>query len=142
MPAFTVKEVAGRKEWDGQHGTMVTYTMDVATEAGATVRVQMNQKPASPAPTAGQVIDGTLDDSNPNFPPKLKKSQQAAGGGFASGGRMDPETQARIVRQHSQKMSLQLAALKVQTGEWTAVTAPEVQKLIDFFHADAWGAKP
>lgn len=61
MSAFTVKELVTTKEWEGQHGPMVTYTLEVTDPAGQSQRVQMNRKPTSAAPSVGQILNGTLD---------------------------------------------------------------------------------
>lgn len=87
MPSYTIREVIGQPNaWSSQKGgPMLSYSLDVTGDDGFTGQVELNQKDSTPAPTVGQVIDGTLDKSNPKYAPKLKKAPPQ-GGGFGGGG--------------------------------------------------------
>lgn len=90
MPSYTIREVIGQPNaWSSQKGgPMLSYSLDVTGDDGFTGQVELNQKQATPPPTVGQVVEGTLDKSNPKYAPKLKKTppQSFGGGGQRSGG--------------------------------------------------------
>lgn len=106
MPAYTIEQVTGQREWAGKDGgTFVSYKL-VLKDVGP---AELTQKPSTPAPTVGQVVEGTLEPpKNPAFPPKLRKAQQG-GGGFRG---KSPEDQRMIVHQHSQTAAIQFFAAK------------------------------
>jgi hypothetical protein len=81
MSNYTVGSVVGKREFETKNGPLVSYKMQVTGDDGFSGIAELVQKPATPAPTEGQTIEGTLDKSNPQFPPKLKKAQQGQGGG-------------------------------------------------------------
>src|SRR5207237_291267 len=98
----------------------------------------------TPAPQPGEVIDAELINTNPNFPPKLKKITQppaARSGGF----QRDPKDTAQIVRQHSQHMAILWIATIQKEGRGPAEGEDRTEwlrKMIDWFHRDAENAQP
>jgi hypothetical protein len=84
--------------------------------------VEWGKKDTSPPPTPGQVVEGTLDHSKPQFPPKFR--QHWAGGGVttstvptaSSPVDRDPtlliDTRGHAIqRQHSQEMALRFVSI-------------------------------
>lgn len=144
MPAFTVAEVIGEpRDWQSKYGPMKSYRVAVKNGSSDEAEVvELSQKPDTAAPTVGQALEGEIVPSqNPQFPPKFKKAQQG-GGGFSGGGGMSPEREKRIVRQHSQSMSIETLKLAVdcginlQVGSVSDVVA-KVRQLSDVFDKDA-----
>jgi hypothetical protein len=131
---MTISKVLGSREWNGQHGPMVTYKIELEGHGPA----ELNQKPTSPPPQEGQSIFGDLQPGREGFPPKLKKAQQNS---FGGGGK-SPEQQKSIVRQHSQEMALRFLAtssFSPQADNEANIGAclKMVKRLTDWFEKDA-----
>ena len=115
---------------------MVTYKIVLEGHGPA----ELNQKPETPAPQVGQSIFAELQpNSNPSFPPKVKKVQQ---GGFGGGRGRSPEETKSIVRQHSQEMALRALTLAHAMGISLKVNDDDsffvqVEKVTDWFEKDA-----
>jgi hypothetical protein len=86
MSNYTINSVTGKREFESKFGPLVSYKLTISGDDGYNGEAEMTRKPESAPPEAGQTIEGTLDKSNPKFPPKLKKAQGAGGFGGASGG--------------------------------------------------------
>lgn len=119
MPSYTIREVIGQPNaWSSQKGgPMLSYSLDVTGDDGFTGQVELNQKDSTPAPTVGQVIDGTLDKSNPKYAPKLKKAPPQ-GGGFGGGGPRAGKSKAdqdSIERAVAYKGAVDLVAAMLQS---------------------------
>lgn len=98
MPNYTVTDINGKREFTTKQGhPLVSYKLMLTGDDGFSGAAELSQKPETPAPTNGQVIEGTLDKSNPQFPPKLKKAQQAQGGPPRGKGKQDDAAIARAV---------------------------------------------
>jgi hypothetical protein len=80
-------------EYQTNYGTMVKYILSLEGEADG---VEIGQKPDTPAPKAGDVLDGTIESTK--YGKKFKKTPQATGGA-RSGYTPDPATQVSIQRQ-------------------------------------------
>lgn len=133
--------VSEPREWSSQYGDMKTYTVKVEGDEAA---YQLNKKAASAAPTIGQeiVVETVTPDPEGKWPAKLKLAAPNKGG-FNGGGGMSPEREAKIVRQHSQGMALQYAAIKQAQGTLPDDFKPsDLFKIADLFDHDANGAKP
>jgi hypothetical protein len=125
--SFTVEQVVGRKEWEGQHGPMVDYKLMLV---GESEEVQLTQKPSTAPPAPGLTLNGEVVQQN-GFR-KFKKEQQQAGG--RGGGGRSPAEQAAILRQGAQTRAInyvlmlnQLGAIpSVENGYW-----PLVQRIAD-----------
>ena len=67
---------------------MRTYSLELQEAGDASapiVKAEINQKPKTPAPMAGETLSGTIQpNQNPDFPPKFKKESKE-GGGFSGG---------------------------------------------------------
>jgi hypothetical protein len=81
MSTYTIEGVTGTREFESKNGPLISYKLTIKGDDGYQGPAEIAQKPATPAPTPGQSIEGTLDKSNPKFPPKLKKAMGAGGGG-------------------------------------------------------------
>lgn len=121
MPNYTIREVIGQPNaWNStKGGPMLSYSLDVTGDDGFTGQVELNQKQTTAAPTVGQVIDGTLDRSNPKYAPKLKKTPPQGGGGPRSGaGRpRDPAERESIERSVAYKGAVDLVAAMLSHPE-------------------------
>lgn len=147
---YTVEEVVGSREWEGNYGKNVDYTIALV---GVPEQVRLTQKPETPAPKAGDEIDVMLED----FPPAqvekfsalatmkkaVKPKQQFGGGGFGGGAprQEDPKRNAGIVRQHSQDMAIQVIRLALELSimekpEDMKALLTEVRRTADYLDAD------
>lgn len=140
MPTYTVEQVIGEPtDWQGQSGPMKSYKLKVSGEERV---VELSQIPKTAAPTVGQVIEGHIEEPKGNFPPKLRKAQQGNWSGGQGGGGMSPEREKRIVRQHSQSMSIETLKLAVDCGinlgaNDVAGLVQKVKVLADVYDQDA-----
>ena len=98
--SMTISKVLDRREWSGQHGPMVTYKVELEGHGVA----ELNQKPSTPAPQAGESVFGELQPGREGFPPKLKKVQQNSFGGRGD----SPEQRRSIERQVAAKIAADL----------------------------------
>lgn len=120
---FTVKRVAGSKEWESKFGPMVSYTVDLTGPDGKMVGgVEINQKPSTPAPSEGQSLEGRLEETK--FGLKFKKENTGSFGGGSGGGnktfKRDPRETEMIVRQTCLKAATELTVgLSPQSVEET-----------------------
>ena len=127
-----IEAVHGSHEWTGGHGTFIAY--DLELEGGK--RVEMNQKPETPAPTVGQIIYGDLVEQGGRF--KLKKAQRQDGATSMPAPAGD--VQRSIVRQHSQEMALQHCRNLGLIGKLPDTYSVEnLRPIIDWFERDAKG---
>lgn len=117
-----------------EHGEFKSYKVDLAGPEGLHAGVELFQKAASPAPRVGQTLDGQIEQGK--YGPKFKKTPKPFGAG---GVRVrDPRESAMIVRQHSQDMALQYAAIRQQQGQLPAdFSLQQLGVIADWFDADA-----
>lgn len=118
--------------------TMVSYRIVVETADGSEQppkgqksysRVELVQKPETPAPKAGDQLDGDIEvrkygENNEKEDLKFKKAQRGGGGGGRSWKPRPDDSpvvyadrQAKIAAQHSQNMALRVLELAAQTNE-------------------------
>jgi hypothetical protein len=109
MSNYTVEGVTGTREFESKNGPLISYKLTIKGDDGYQGPAEIAQKPATPAPTPGQSIEGTLDKSNPKFPPKLKKAMGAGGGGRPPMGKSKAD-QDSIERAVAYKGAVDLAA--------------------------------
>jgi hypothetical protein len=139
MATYTVEAVVGEpREWEGKFGKNLSYTLALSGREGV---VELSQRPETPAPKAGDSIEGELVPSQGDFPPKLKRAKPQNGYGGGGGG-MSPEREKRIVRQHSQSMAIETLKLAVTGGlDLGCATVSEVvskvKQLADVYDKDA-----
>lgn len=137
MPTdYAVLAQVNRREWKGNHGPMVDYTLDVESEKGKG-RAVLTQKPETPEPLPGQTIfgdivpeeipkrDGTTftkyklkkaqrdEGAVPSGPHRLRPSQSIPSG--PSGGNADDRSE-RIERQSALKVVASLAQAVATAG--------------------------
>ena len=132
---YTVLNVVGDpREWEGRYGKNLSYTVALKDVDGV---VELSQKPETPAPKAGDELTGEITPSSGNFPPKFKKDKPQGGGNWSGGG-MSPEREKKIVRQHSQHMALQYAAIHATQGKLPdEFSLGDLFKIADQFDKDA-----
>lgn len=161
---YTVKSVTGPKEWHGRSGPMHSYKLDLDNEGVLERQVELNRKPTSPAPEVGQLVAGSLEETN--FGTKLTldfdRTRELQGGrhGFSRGSseartgskgswqresERDPERAARILRQHSQGLAVQMVEFLNNIGSFDGTPAyvelqKELIKWTDWFDEDAYRA--
>jgi hypothetical protein len=143
MAAYAVLEASGPRQWEwpkdsGQFNHDWTLKLQ-GVEKPAILTI----KPNTPPPEPGHTMDLTLE-VHPKFEDKLKARRQGQGGMFGGARPEDPARARRIVRQHSQEMSVRLYLGLVAQG---AIDAPasaseafeRVKALSDAFERDAMG---
>jgi hypothetical protein len=131
MSNYTVGSVVGKREFETKNGPLVSYKMQVTGDDGFSGIAELVQKPATSVPTEGQTIEGTLDKSNPNFPPKIKKAQQGQGGAPKGKSKQDEEAIARAV---AYKGAVELAcATPPQDDTKVRNNAEQMEKLVERF---------
>lgn len=140
MPTFTITEVTGPREWQSKYGPMNSFTLSLEGHDGP---VEMSQKQTTTPPLVGSTVDGDIVPAqDPKFPPKLKKAQPAGGGNWSGGGGgMSPDREKKIVRQHSQSMSIETLKLAVDCGinlevSDVAALVKKVKVLADVYDGD------
>lgn len=122
MPTYTVQEIKSKREFNTKHGNqLVSYKIDVRGDDGFNGVAELTQKPETKAPEPGQAIEGTLDRSNPQYPPKIKKTPQ--GGGRPGGGKSKAD-QDSIERAVAYKGAVDLACASIELWP-SAYNAPE-----------------
>ena len=116
MPGYTVMEVDLPREWEGQYGKMLSYDMTVSGPDGQ-VKCELAQKPETPAPKEGDLIQGTIQPGKNGYPGKLKKEKPQQGG-FSPGKpkQRDPGERNSIERQVAYKGAVELAVAVAGTG--------------------------
>jgi hypothetical protein len=109
MSNYTIKSIAGKREFESKFGPLVSYKLDITGDDGYEGEAEITRKPESPAPTQGETIEGTLDRSNPRFPPKLKKAPGGPPRSGGSGGSRPAKDSDSIERQVAYKGAVELA---------------------------------
>lgn len=89
MKDYQVIRADHKEDWSGNYGPMATYSLElqeVGDGSGNTRQVEMNQKPTTAPPSAGETLSGTITpNSNPDFADKFKKEFIKEGGFSAYG---------------------------------------------------------
>lgn len=135
----TLTLVSVPREYETKFGPMKSYTVKVEGDETA---YEISRKADSGAPNVGQKIEveSVTDMSGGKYPPKIKLAYSKGGGG---GGGMTPQREAQIIRQHSQGMAIEWAALAHTRGTLPdGFKLADLTQIIDWFDADAKGAKP
>jgi hypothetical protein len=120
MSNYTINSVNGKREFESKYGPLVSYKVTITGDDGYNGDAEMTRKPESPAPTAGETIEGTLDKSNPKFPPKLKKIPGMGGAPGRAPGRSNKDSQS-IERQVAFKGAVELIVATLDPSD----TMPE-----------------
>lgn len=133
MPlTVTAIESSKDKELPGK-GTFTSWKLTVTDGTTETAGAELFQRKDSVPPTVGQVIDGTLEQSQ--FGWKVKKTaKMGGGGGFRP---RDPKETAAIQRQHSQEMAVRWTAIAQSRGLLPeSFTIQNLKQVIDWFERD------
>lgn len=126
MSNYTITAVNGQREFDSKYGPLVSYKLTITGDDGYEGEAEMTRKPESPAPQQGETIEGTLDRSNPRFPPKLKKAQ---GGGAPRGGGRPNKDSDSIERQVAYKGAVEMAVAFAGNADEGKKLLPELFEL-------------
>jgi len=130
---YEVKHVSGPKEWQGSHGPMLSYKLDLDNNGVLERQVELNRKPESRAPAVGELLALDLEETNYGTKAKLdfdrtkelsqptlqtgsQETSTGSTGGWQPESERDPERAARILRQHSQEMAIRAIDLKIRNG--------------------------
>lgn len=116
MSIYEITSVNGRREFDSKYGPLVSYKLTIKGDDGFQGDAEMTRKPESPAPREGEQVEGTLDKSNPKYPPKLKRAQGSAGGGGRAPGRSNKDSES-IERQVAFKGAVELIAATLDSSD-------------------------
>lgn len=130
MTVFLIEAVEEAGTWTGQYGPMVTYKVALKPEGdGPRVLGNMNQKPTTPAPRAGETIEATIErpKEGSNFLPKVVKTAPQRGGG--GGGGKSPEERRSIQAQHAQKAAVDIVRIAIDTGQKAEDVATRVTQV-------------
>lgn len=120
MSNYTITSVNGKREFESKYGPLVSYKLTITGDDGFEGEAEMTRKPESPAPQAGETIEGTLDKSNPKFPPKLKRAPGGGGGGGRAPARSSKDSES-IERQVAFKGAVELIVATLDPAD----TMPE-----------------
>jgi hypothetical protein len=115
MSIYTVEAITGNREFESKYGPLKSYKVKISGDDGFSGEAEITQKPTTAAPTVGQAIEGTLDKSNPKFPPKLKKAQVQSGG-FSGGGKPNKDSKS-IERQVAFKGAVEIVVAMLGAGQ-------------------------
>lgn len=104
MTDYQVVRADHKEDWSGKFGPMSTYALElqeVGDGSGNSRQVEMNQKPSTAPPQAGETLSGTItSSSNPDFADKFKKefkeSSFSGGAERKSGGTFKPRDPSEI----------------------------------------------
>lgn len=117
MPnTFTVRHAEKKKDVEGRHGPMQVIAMNLQTPAmDEAVWVEWFTQASTPLPADGSTLEGALTRDQYGW--KFKKAAQSnSGGGQRGSFKEDPAKTVRILRQHSQHMSLKAVELAIGLG--------------------------
>lgn len=113
-------------EFEGKFGKTLKYTLMLE---GEQTSVELNQKPATPAPKAGDVITGTIEEGP--YGRKFKKESQS--GGFGGNGKPDPATQKAIIRQNALTNAVNYCIAKTQSDKTYELSGKHIVEVATFF---------
>ena len=122
MSIYTITSVNGRREFESKYGPLVSYKLTIKGDDGYEGEAEMTRKPESTAPQQGEQVEGTLDKSNPKYPPKLKRAPGGSPGGVprSGGGRTSKDSES-IERQVAFKGAVELIVATLDPAD----TMPE-----------------
>lgn len=101
---YTIENSMKSGEFSGKFGKMYKYSVKLS---GVDTAVEINQKPDSPEPKVGDIIEGTIEDTQ--WGKKFKKTSV----GF-TGSKNDPNTRKEIIRQNSLTNAVNYVIAKAQ----------------------------
>lgn len=145
MPEAIIQSVDGQREWTGNYGAMIDYSLTIES-GGKTGQVYITKKPDSPAPQAGESFDYEVVKQDKHGT-KIKRVFDSPYAGPTSNAAptSSPSQSARnesIERQVAAKCAAQVVAADVASGKLAIVGAPlEFDKLTNAFHNTIRGYK-
>lgn len=113
-------------EFEGKFGKTLKYTLMLE---GEQTSVELNQKPTTPAPKAGDTISGTIEDGQ--YGRKFKKETQS--NGFSGGTKSDPAIQKAIIRQNALTNAVNYCVAKAQLDKNYKLEGKEVIQVATYF---------
>jgi len=122
--SYKVENSMKTGEFDSKYGKMFKYTVKFE---GETDTVEIVQKPDSPEPKTGDVLEGAIEDTQ--YGKKFRKEKPAFNGAKVS--QRDPETQRYIMRQNALTTATNRGVCKAQELCKYAKSAKEVNKILD-----------
>lgn len=132
MPEATIKSVDGQREWSGNFGPMIDYTLTIES-GGKTGPVYITKKPDSPAPEAGESFDYEVVKRD-KFGTKIKRvfdtPYTADNGSSLKAGPSQAARNESIERQVAAKCAARVVAAYVASGK----TPPAAADVTDEFH--------
>lgn len=155
MPDYRVIRADHKEDWSGKFGPMSTYALElqeVGDGSGNSRQVEMNQKPSTAPPQAGETLSGTItSSSNPDFADKFKKEFKeggfSGGGGSKGGGTFKPRDPSEIAgARHAHNLlvaahsfpPLEYENAPSQSGPEARIVSPHaIQRRIDDLEAFA-----
>lgn len=126
MSVYTVEAIVNEREFESKYGPLKSYKVRIKGDDGFSGEAEITQKPTTAAPQAGQEIEGTLDKSNPKFPPKLKKAQMNGGGGGFKGGARSAKDSDSIERQVAYKGAVEMCVSFAEDASEAADMLPDL----------------
>jgi len=110
-------------EYAGQYGQMIKYAVKFEDQNEA---VELSQKPETPAPKTGDVLEGEIEDTKWG-----KRFKKARVGGYGS--KSDPEVQKAIIRQNSLTNAVNYCIAKSQTNKKYELSGKHIIQVATFF---------
>jgi hypothetical protein len=101
MPSYKIIAAMKTGTYQGAHGEMYKYTVQLEGEADT---VEVSQKPDTPAPQPGETLEGSIESTQYG---KRFKKEFKGGTGFSGGRVNSPEDRASIERQVSLKAAVE-----------------------------------
>jgi len=129
MPEYTIQSVTGPRTWNGQYGEMHSY--DVIVD-GIEGKVEISQKPTTPAPQVGDHILGTIEERN-GFK-KLKREPKASFGGGGGGGRANPEDMRQRAAQGALSNAVAFSSYLQSVDKPAPTSSSELLQVADKFY--------
>jgi len=105
---YKVTNAIKTKEIEGQYGKMAIYTLELEGEEP----VELMQKPDTPAPKAGDILEGEISETQ--YGRRFKKARSFGG---RSGGKGDYRTPEQIMRTTALELAYQRGIVKYRVGE-------------------------
>jgi hypothetical protein len=127
MSNYQITAVNGKREFESKYGPLVSYKINIKGDDGYEGEAEITRKPESPAPSQGETIEGTLDRSNPRFPPKLKKAP--GGGAGAPRGARSAKDSDSIERQVAYKGAVEMAVAFAKDADEGKALLPDLFEL-------------
>jgi hypothetical protein len=140
MPRYRIAELLAEREFASKYGPMVAYRVRLQGDDGD-VEASLNQKRDTTRPAVGEMVDGSLEQTD--FGLKLKKTPPPPTGDHRhAGSSKSSQERAEIRRMAAQKAAIELLRMEIETGRVPADAKPGalLTSRIDFFYEDCRAA--